>query len=358
MSKIFDFVKPGVITGDDVQKVFEVAKANKFALPAVNCVGTDSVNAVLEAAANAKAPVIVQFSNGGAAFIAGKGMKLEGQKAAIIGAISGAKHVHAVAEAYGIPVILHTDHAAKKLLPWIDGLLDAGEKHFAETGKPLFSSHMLDLSEESLEENIDICCTYLERMAKMGMTLELELGCTGGEEDGVDNSHMDQSALYTQPEDVAYAYERLSKISPRFTIAASFGNVHGVYKPGNVKLTPSILDASQKYVSEKFCVPANTLNFVFHGGSGSTQQEIEESVGYGVVKMNIDTDTQWATWEGILNYYKAKEAYLQAQLGNPEGADSPNKKYYDPRVWLRKAQDTMIARLAQAFKELNAIDVL
>ena len=358
MSKIFDFVKPGVITGDDVQKVFEVAKANKFALPAVNCVGTDSVNAVLEAAANAKAPVIVQFSNGGAAFIAGKGMKLEGQKAAIIGAISGAKHVHAVAEAYGIPVILHTDHAAKKLLPWIDGLLDAGEKHFAETGKPLFSSHMLDLSEESLEENIDICCKYLERMAKMGMTLELELGCTGGEEDGVDNSHMDQSALYTQPEDVAYAYERLSKISPRFTIAASFGNVHGVYKPGNVKLTPSILDASQKYVSEKFGVPANTLNFVFHGGSGSTQQEIEESVGYGVVKMNIDTDTQWATWEGILNYYKEKEAYLQGQLGNPEGADAPNKKYYDPRVWLRKAQETMIARLEQAFKELNAIDVL
>ena len=358
MSKIFDFVKPGVITGDDVQKVFEVAKANKFALPAVNCVGTDSVNAVLEAAAKVKAPVIVQFSNGGAAFIAGKGMKLEGQKTAIIGAISGAKHVHAVAEAYGIPVILHTDHAAKKLLPWIDGLLDAGEKHFAETGKPLFSSHMLDLSEESLEENIDICCKYLERMAKMGMTLELELGCTGGEEDGVDNSHMDQSALYTQPEDVAYAYERLSKISPRFTIAASFGNVHGVYKPGNVKLTPSILDASQKYVSEKFGVPANTLNFVFHGGSGSTDAEIKESVGYGVVKMNIDTDTQWATWEGILNYYKAKEAYLQGQLGNPEGADSPNKKYYDPRVWLRKAQETMIARLEQAFKELNAIDVL
>ncbi len=358
MSKIFDFVKPGVITGDDVQKVFEVAKANKFALPAVNCVGTDSVNAVLEAAAKVKAPVIVQFSNGGAAFIAGKGMKLEGQKAAIIGAISGAKHVHAVAEAYGIPVILHTDHAAKKLLPWIDGLLDAGEKHFAETGKPLFSSHMLDLSEESLEENFDICCKYLERMAKMGMTLELELGCTGGEEDGVDNSHMDQSALYTQPEDVAYAYERLSKISPRFTIAASFGNVHGVYKPGNVKLTPSILDASQKYVSEKFGVPANTLNFVFHGGSGSTQQEIEESVGYGVVKMNIDTDTQWATWEGILNYYKAKEAYLQGQLGNPEGPDAPNKKYYDPRVWLRKAQENIIARLEQAYKELNAIDVL
>ena len=248
--KIFDFVKPGVITGDDVQKVFAIAKENGFALPVVNCVGTDSVNAVLEAAAKVKAPVIVQFSNGGAVFTAGKGLKLEGQQAAIIGAISGAKHVHAVAEAYGVPVILHTDHAAKKLLPWIDGLLDAGEKHFAETGKPLFSSHMLDLSEESLEENIDICCEYLTRMAKMNMTLELELGCTGGEEDGVDNSHMDQSALYTQPEDVAYAYERLSKISPRFTIAASFGNVHGVYKPGNVKLTPSILDASQKYVSE------------------------------------------------------------------------------------------------------------
>ncbi|WP_374400756.1 class II fructose-bisphosphate aldolase [Niveibacterium sp.] len=358
MSKIFDFVKPGVITGDDVQKVFAVAKANKFALPAVNCVGTDSINAVLEAAAKAKAPVIVQFSNGGAQFIAGKGLKLEGQQAAIIGAISGAKHVHAVAAAYGVPVIVHTDHAAKKLLPWIDGLLDAGEKHFAETGKPLFSSHMLDLSEESLQENIEICEKYLARMAKMGMTLELELGCTGGEEDGVDNSHMDQSSLYTQPEDVAYAYEKLIKISPRFTIAASFGNVHGVYKPGNVKLTPSILDNSQKYVSEKFGVPAKTLDFVFHGGSGSTAQEIQDSVSYGVIKMNIDTDTQWACWEGILKYYKAKEAYLQGQLGNPEGPDSPNKKYYDPRVWLRKGQETMIARLEQAFKELNAIDVL
>ncbi|GAB3214476.1 class II fructose-bisphosphate aldolase [Pseudaeromonas pectinilytica] len=358
MSKIFDFVKPGVITGDDVQKVFEIAKANQFALPAVNVVSSDSINAVLEAAATAKAPVVVQFSNGGAAFMAGKGLKLEGQQAAILGAISGAKHVHAVAEYYGVPVILHTDHAAKKLLPWIDGLLDAGEKHFAETGKPLFSSHMLDLSEESLEENIDICCKYLTRMAKMGMTLELELGCTGGEEDGVDNSHMDQSALYTQPEDVAYAYERLLKISPRFTIAASFGNVHGVYKPGNVKLTPSILDASQKFVSEKYGVPAKTLNFVFHGGSGSTAQEIKDSVSYGVVKMNIDTDTQWATWEGLLNYYKANEGYLQGQLGNPEGADKPNKKYYDPRVWLRKGQESMIARLQLAFKELNAIDVL
>lgn len=356
--KIFDFVKPGVITGDDVQKVFAIAKENGFALPAVNCVGTDSVNAVLEAAAKVKAPVIVQFSNGGAVFTAGKGLKLEGQQAAILGAISGAKHVHAVAEAYGVPVILHTDHAAKKLLPWIDGLLDAGEKHFAETGKPLFSSHMLDLSEESLEENIDICCEYLTRMAKMNMTLELELGCTGGEEDGVDNSHLDQSSLYTQPEDVAYAYERLSKISPRFTIAASFGNVHGVYKPGNVKLTPKILDNSQKYVSEKFGLPAKSLDFVFHGGSGSTLEEIRESISYGVVKMNIDTDTQWATWEGVLNFYKSNEAYLQGQLGNPEGADKPNKKFYDPRVWLRAGQTTMIARLEKAFSDLNAIDVL
>ena len=358
MTKVLEAVKAGVATGDAVQKIFELAKAGNYALPAVNCVNTDTVNSVLEAAAKAKAPVIVQFSNGGASFFAGKGLKLEGQQAAILGAIAGAKYVHAVAETYGVPVILHTDHAAKKLLPWIDGLLDAGEKFYAETGKPLFSSHMLDLSEESLEENIEICEQYLKRMDKMGMTLEIELGCTGGEEDGVDNTGMDSSALYTQPEDVAYAYERLSKISPRFTIAASFGNVHGVYKPGNVKLTPSILDASQKYVSEKFGVPAKTLNFVFHGGSGSTDAEIKESVSYGVVKMNIDTDTQWATWEGILNYYKAKEAYLQGQLGNPEGVDSPNKKYYDPRVWLRKAQETMIARLEQAFKELNAIDVL
>jgi len=358
MTKILDIVKPGVVTGDDVQKIFAAAKAGKFALPAVNVVGTDSVNAVIEAAAKVKAPVIIQFSNGGAQFFAGKGLKLEGQKAQVLGAISGAKHVHAVAAAYGVPVILHTDHAAKKLLPWIDGLLDAGEQHFKETGKPLFSSHMLDLSEESLEENIDICCKYLERMSKMGMTLELELGCTGGEEDGVDNSGMDQSALYTQPADVAYAYERLIKISPRFTIAASFGNVHGVYKPGNVKLTPKILDNSQKYVSEKFGLPAKSLDFVFHGGSGSTAAEIEESVSYGVIKMNIDTDTQWATWEGVLNYYKAKEGYLQGQLGNPEGPDSPNKKYYDPRVWLRKGQETMIARLELAFKELNAVNTL
>lgn len=324
----------------------------------MNCVGTDSINAVLEAAAKVRAPVIVQFSNGGAAFIAGKGLKAEGQQAAILGSISGAQHVHQMAEHYGVPVILHTDHCARKLLPWIDGLLDAGEKHYAKTGKPLFSSHMIDLSEETLEENIEICAKYLARMAKIDMTLEIELGCTGGEEDGVDNTGMDSSALYTQPEDVAYAYEKLSAISPRFTIAASFGNVHGVYKPGNVQLTPKILRNSQDYVSEKFNLPHNSLDFVFHGGSGSSAAEIKEAVSYGVIKMNIDTDTQWATWEGILNYYKKNEGYLQGQLGNPEGDDKPNKKYYDPRVWLRKGQESMVVRLEQAFKELNCVDVL
>jgi fructose-bisphosphate aldolase class II len=357
-TKVLDVVKPGVLFGDDVAKVFQIAKENKFALPAVNVVGTDSINGVLEAAAAVKSPVIIQFSNGGAAFTAGKGLKMEGQQAAILGAISGAQHVHMMAEAYGIPVILHTDHAAKKLLPWIDGLLEAGEKMFEETGHPLFSSHMLDLSEESLEENIEISAKYLERMSKIGMTLEIELGCTGGEEDGVDNSDMDESKLYTQPADVAFAYETLSKISPNFTIAASFGNVHGVYKPGNVKLTPTILRDSQAYVAEKYSTDsAQPLNFVFHGGSGSSPAEIKESIGYGVIKMNIDTDTQWATWEGTLNFYKANEAYLQGQLGNPDGADKPNKKFYDPRVWLRKGQESMVARVKSAFADLNAIDV-
>ncbi|MGL9769686.1 MAG: class II fructose-bisphosphate aldolase [Sodalis sp. (in: enterobacteria)] len=358
MSKIFDFVKAGVITGNEVQKVFAVAKENNFALPAVNCVCTNSINAALEAAAKVRAPIIVQFSNSGAAFIVGKGLKTEGQTAPVLGAISGALHVHHIAEYYGIPVILHTDHCAKKLLPWLDGLLDAGEKHYVTTGKPLFSSHMIDLSEESLEENIEISAKYLTRMAKLDMTLEIELGCTGGEEDGVDNSHLDNSALYTQPEDVAYAYEKLHTISPRFTIAAAFGNVHGIYKPGNVKLTPKILDNSQKYLSKKFGLPAKSLNLVFHGGSGSTPEEIREAVSYGVIKMNIDTDTQWATWEGILKYYQENKSYLKVQLGNPEGADKPNKKFYDPRVWIRAGQVSMATRLELAFKELNAIDVL
>lgn len=356
--KISDSVKPGVVTGQDVQTIFAIAKANQFALPAVNVVGSDSINAVLEAAAKAKSAVIVQFSNGGAQFVAGKGLKLDGQQSHILGAIAGARHVHSVAEAYGIPVILHTDHAAKKLLPWIDGLLDAGEEYYEKTGKPLYSSHMLDLSEESLHENIETCGHYLERMAKLGMTLEIELGVTGGEEDGVDNTNVHQSSLYTQPEDVAYAYEQLIKISPNFTIAASFGNVHGVYKPGNVKLTPVILANSQHYVSEKFGLPQNSLNFVFHGGSGSSAAEIKESISYGVIKMNIDTDTQWAFWDGVRRYYLEHEGYLQGQIGNPEGDDKPNKKYYDPRVWLRAGQTSMAERLAQAFEELNAVNTL
>ena len=354
--KLSALIPAGVVTGDNVQKIFAFCKENHMALPAVNVINTDSINAVLEAASKANSAVVVQFSNGGAQFVAGKGLKLSGQEGAILGAISGAQHIHTVAKHYGVPVILHTDHAAKKLLPWIDGLLDAGEKHFAATGEPLFSSHMLDLSEESLHENIDICARYLERMSKIGMTLEIELGCTGGEEDGVDNSHLDQSSLYTQPQDVAYAYEHLIKISPCFTIAASFGNVHGVYKPGNVKLTPTILRDSQSFVSEKFALPKNALDFVFHGGSGSSAAEIEEAISYGVIKMNIDTDTQWATWKGVMDYYKNNEGYLQGQIGNPDGEDKPNKKYYDPRVWQRAGQLEMIARLEQAFTELNAVD--
>ena len=356
MTKISEVVKRGVVTGKDLQKVFAIAKENHFALPAVNVVNSDSVNAVMEAAKLVNSPVIIQFSNGGAQFFAGKGLKLEGQQAQIAGAIVGAKAVHFLAELYGVHVVLHTDHAAKKLLPWIDGLLDAGEKHFAETGKPLFSSHMLDLSEEPLQENIEICKKYLTRMSKIGMTLEIELGVTGGEEDGVDNSSIDNSLLYTQPADVSYAYEELSKISPNFTIAASFGNVHGVYKPGNVKLTPKILDNSQKYISKKHGLGEQPIDFVFHGGSGSTLEEIREAISYGVIKMNIDTDTQWATWDGIRKYEAQNRAYLQGQIGNPDGEDKPNKKFYDPRVWLRKGQETMIERVKIAFNDLNNID--
>jgi fructose-bisphosphate aldolase class II len=311
---------------------------------------------VLEAAAAVKSPVIVQFSNGGAIFIAGKGLKNENEKAAILGSISGALHIHNVAEAYGVPVIIHTDHAAKKLLPWIDGLLDASEKYFAQHGKPLFSSHMLDLSEEPLHENIEICEKYLTRMSKMGMTLEIELGCTGGEEDGVDNTNIDNSKLYTQPEDVDYAYERLSAISPNFTIAASFGNVHGVYAPGNVKLSPVILDNSQKYISQKRGLGAKPVNFVFHGGSGSDPKDIKDAISYGVIKMNIDTDTQWAFWDGIRAYEAKNHDYLQAQIGNPEGPEKPNKKYYDPRVLIREGQKSMVERLKQAFADLNCIE--
>ncbi len=353
--KISDFIKPGVVTGDDVLKIFEIAKNNKFALPAVNVVGTDSINAVLEAAAKVNSPIIIQFSNGGASFYAGKGLK--SSNAAVLGAVSGAKHVHTLAEAYGVAVILHTDHAARKLLPWIDGLLEESQKHYEVTGKPLFSSHMIDLSEESLEDNLATCEEYLKRMDKLGMTLEIELGITGGEEDGVDNTNVDNSALYTQPEEVYEAYKRLSAISPRFTIAASFGNVHGVYKPGNVKLEPKILDNSQKYIKEKLnLTKEKPVNFVFHGGSGSSEEEIKEAISYGVVKMNIDTDTQWAFWNGVREYEKRYHDYLQSQIGNPDGEDKPNKSYYDPRKWLRAGEESMRDRVVRAFEELNCIN--
>ncbi|MFY9243189.1 MAG: class II fructose-bisphosphate aldolase [Polaribacter sp.] len=351
-------IKPGVATGKEVQEIFNYAKEKGFALPAVNVVGSNTINGVLEAAKELNAPVIIQFSNGGAQFQAGKGLSNEGQKAAIAGGIAGAKHIHALAEAYGVTVILHTDHCAKKLLPWIDGLLDASEKHFEETGKPLYSSHMIDLSEEPIEENIEICKEYLARMSKMGMTLEIELGITGGEEDGVDNSDVDSSKLYTQPEEVAYAYEELLKVSPQFTIAAAFGNVHGVYKPGNVKLTPKILKNSQEFITKKYGVEKNHIDFVFHGGSGSTVEEIREAIGYGVIKMNIDTDLQFAFTEGIRDYMQGKAAYLATQIGNPEGGDKPNKKYYDPRGWLRLGEETFKTRLKQAFADLNNVDTL
>lgn len=351
-------IKPGVATGDQVQEIFNYAKEKGFALPAVNVTGSSTINGVMETAARLKAPVIIQFSNGGASFNAGKGLSNDNQQSAILGAIAGAKHIHTLAEAYGATVILHTDHCAKNLLPWIDGLLDASEKHFAETGKPLFSSHMIDLSEEPLEENMEISKKYLERMSKMGMTLEIELGITGGEEDGVDNSDVDSSKLYTQPEEVAYAYEELSKISDKFTVAAAFGNVHGVYKPGNVKLTPKILKNSQEYVQQKFGTGHNPVDFVFHGGSGSTLEEIREAISYGVIKMNIDTDLQFAFTEGIRDYITSKVDYLKTQIGSPDGPDSPNKKHYDPRKWIREGEMTFNKRLEQAFADLNNVNTL
>jgi fructose-bisphosphate aldolase class II len=351
-------IKPGVATGDEVQAIFKYAKEKGFALPAINVTSSCTVNAVLEASAKVNSPVIIQFSNGGSLYNAGKGLSNENERAAIAGGVAGAKHIHELAALYGATVILHTDHCAKNLLPWIDGLLDASEIHFAATGKPLYSSHMIDLSEEPIEENIEICKQYLTRMSKMGMTLEIELGITGGEEDGVDNSDVDSSKLYTQPEEVAYAYEELSKISDKFTIAAAFGNVHGVYKPGNVKLQPIILKNSQEHIQKKFNTGPNPVDFVFHGGSGSTLEEIREAIGYGVIKMNIDTDLQFAFTEGVRDYMIEKIAYLKTQIGNPEGEDKPNKKYYDPRKWMREGELTFINRLVQAFEDLNNINTL
>lgn len=350
--------RAGVLHGQEVTDLLNHANEHNFAMPAVNVVGSNTVNAVLEAAREVNSPVIIQFSNGGASFMAGKGLSNEGQKAAVLGGVSGALHVHNVAEAYGVPVILHTDHCAKKLLPWVDGLLDASVKHYKETGHALYSSHMIDLSEEPLEENIEICKSYLERMTKMGMTLEIELGVTGGEEDGVDNTGVDSSKLYTQPEEVYHAYQVLSEVSPNFTIAAAFGNVHGVYKPGNVELRPVILKNSQEYLIEKLGIKGddNPINFVFHGGSGSSREEIREAIEYGAVKMNIDTDLQWAFTTGIRDYYEGKKAFMQTQIGNPDGDDKPNKKYYDPRKWLRACETSFIDRLKTAFEDLDCLD--
>ncbi|MCB0571623.1 MAG: class II fructose-bisphosphate aldolase [Phaeodactylibacter sp.] len=348
--------RPGVLYGDEVTELFNYANEHGFAIPAVNVTGTNTVNAVLETARDVNSPVIVQFSNGGAHFFGGKGLSSDGQQGAILGGISGAMHVHAVAQAYGVTVILHTDHCARKLLPWVEGLIDAGEQFFENRGYPLYSSHMLDLSEEPLKENVETCKIYLDRMSKIGMTLEIELGVTGGEEDGVDNTGIDSSRLYTQPEEVAYAYEELSRISNRFTIAAAFGNVHGVYKPGNVSLKPVILKNSQDYVKQKFNTGDNPVNFVFHGGSGSSREEIREAIGYGAIKMNIDTDLQWAFWDGVRDYYEGKRDYMQSQIGNPEGSDKPNKKFYDPRQWLRSGENAFKARLMHAFEDLNCLN--
>lgn len=348
--------RPGVLAGQEVTDLLNYANENQFALPAVNVVGTNSMNAVMETAKEVNSPVIIQFSNGGAAFVAGKGLPNDAQQAAVAGAVAGAKHVHELAEMYGVTVILHTDHCAKKLLPWMDGMMDANEKHFEQTGKALFSSHMLDLSEESIEENIETSRQYFERMHKIGITLEIELGITGGEEDGVDNTDVDNSKLYTQPEEVSYSYEQLKTVGDNFTIAAAFGNVHGVYKPGNVQLSPIILKNSQDYIQKKFNTGHNPVNFVFHGGSGSSQEEIREAISYGAIKMNIDTDMQWATWDGIRSYYAANEGYLQSQIGNPDGDDVPNKKYYDPRKWLREGEKSFVTRLKQAFEDLNNIN--
>ena len=351
--------RAGVLHGDEVTELFNYANRNNFALPAVNVTSSSTVNAVLETAKKLNSPVIIQFSNGGAQFFAGKGLGNDNQKGAIMGGLSGAMHVHTMAEAYGVPVVLHTDHCAKKLLPWIDGLLDAGEKFYAKRGMPLYSSHMLDLSEEPLEENLEISSKYFERMNKIGMTIEIELGVTGGEEDGVDNTGVDSSKLYTQPEEVFESYQALSKIGNRFTIAAAFGNVHGVYKPGNVELTPKILKNSQEYLKEKLSIEEdNPINFVFHGGSGSSQEEIREAISYGAIKMNIDTDLQWAYWDGVRRFASENEGYLQTQIGNPDGEDKPNKKFYDPRNWVRKAEVSFGERLEKAFADLNCVDVL
>ena len=351
-------MKNNFLYGTQNQQIYKLAKKKKFALPAINVSGTNTINSVLETASELNSPVIIQFSSGGSQFIAGKGMPNNGFNSSISGSIAGAYHIHKVIDEYNSKVVIHTDHCSKKLLPWIDGLLEYGKDFHKKNRYPLFSSHMIDLSEEPIEENISICKEYLKRMSDLDMTLEIELGVTGGEEDGVDNTDIDSSKLYTQPEEVAYAYSELISISDNFMIAAAFGNVHGVYKPGNVKLTPKILKNSQEYVSNKFNIPENSLDFVFHGGSGSSVNEIREAIDYGVIKMNIDTDLQFAFTEGIRDYMIEKKEYLMSQIGNPEGDENPNKKFYDPRAWLRQGEKTFKARLIKAFEDLNNINTL
>lgn len=350
---VLDVVKPGVLSGIEAKKLFAYAKKNNFAIPAVNVVGTDSANAVLEAASRVNSPIIIQFSYSGAQYFAGKGLKVS--NAAILGAVSGAKHIHIMAKAYEIPVVLHTDHASRKLLPWIEGLIEEGEKYFELTNRPLYTSHMLDLSQEDLKQNVSTCVEYFKKMNELNMMIEIELGITGGEEDGLDNTNVDNSLLYTQPKEVCYAYEKLKEVSENFIIAASFGNVHGVYKPGNVKLSPIILDNSQKYIQKKLFTENKPVDFVFHGGSGSNLLDIKEAIKYGVIKMNIDTDSQWAFWSGVRAYEAKNRDFLQSQIGNPNGEDKPNKAYYDPRKWLRVGQESMVQRLEVAFSNLQAL---
>jgi len=351
-------VKPGVITGDAAWALMAHAKANGYAIPAFNCTTSSSCNAVLEAAAKADRPIMIQFSEGGSAFYAGKSLPNKKYEASILGAVSGAHHVRQVAASYGVTVLVHSDHCAKKLLPWFDGMLAADREYFDKHGEPLFSSHMLDLSEEPDEENIAICKKYLERMSKVDLLLEMELGVTGGEEDGVDNSDVDNSLLYTQPEEVWEVYKALSEVpNGMFTIAAAFGNVHGVYAPGNVKLTPEILHNSQKFIKEKLGTDNDKpVFFVFHGGSGSSREEIRYAIEAGTIKMNIDTDTQWSYWDGLRSYEAEFHDYLQAQIGNPEGETKPNKKYYDPRMPMRRAEEFTAKRLSQAMDDLNSVN--
>lgn len=355
-------VHPGVLSGQPMLDLLEDAKTKGYAIPAVNCVTSSSINACLEAARKNDAPIIIQFSSGGSQFYGGKGLDNSNFAAAIAGAVSGAFHVRTMAEHYGVPVILHTDHCAKKLLPWVDGLLAASERYFKKHGEPLFSSHMIDLSEEPIEENIDICKTYLKRMSDMGMVLEMELGITGGEEDGVNNEDVDVDELYSKPEEIYQVYKELTPISPMFTVAAAFGNVHGVYSPGNVRLEPKILSRAQAYISEKLGGDAPTdkkpVMFVFHGGSGSDVSDIQEAIGYGVIKMNIDTDTQWSYWSGIKGFEEKYHDYLQTQIGNPDGPDKPNKKFYDPRECIRAAETSTVDRLEQCYKDLKCQNVL